>query len=67
MTNAFETQLYSCGGTALVAFETNTYSCGKTALVVFETSIYSCSGTALAAFKLVTLTLVAGRHWRYLG
>ena len=63
----FETHLYSCGGTALAAFETNTYSCGRTALAAFETKIYSCGRTALAAFKVVTLTLVAGRHWRYLG
>ena len=36
-------------------------------LAEFETKIYSCGGTALAVFKVVTLTLVAGRHWRYLG
>ena len=63
----FETHLYSCGGTALAAFETNTYSCGRMALAAFETKIYSCGGAALAVFKVVTLTLVAGRHWRYLG
>ena len=63
----FETHLYSCGGTALAAFETYTYSCGRTALAAFETKIYSCGGTALAAFKVVTLTLVTGLHWRYLG
>ena len=50
-----------------MAFETNTCSCGRTALVAFETEIYFCGGTALAAFKVVTLTLVAGRQWRYLG
>ena len=67
MTNTFETHLYSCGGTALATFETNTYSCGRTALAVFENKIYSCGGTALAALKVVALTLVAGRHWWYLG
>ena len=50
----------------LAAYETNTYSCGGTALAAFETKIYFCGGTALTAFKVITLTFVVGRHWRYL-
>ena len=50
----------------MAAFETNTYTCGGTALAAFQMITFPCGGTALAAFEVNPLPFEAGRRWRHL-